>query len=117
MNKTRDNNESEEESEPPPPAQGPAPPPGGGDGDPPCDSDKDEEDEDKESSDSEMGEAGDEEAENPDNAGTAKFYKPQTPRCTAMAKMFRRFCDLPKRDANAIVLYFGVYSIVRLAAF
>ena len=34
-----------------------------------------------------------------------------------MAKMFRRFCDLPKHDANAIVVYFGVYSVARLAAF
>jgi hypothetical protein len=31
--------------------------------------------------------------------------------------MFCRFFNLPKRDANAIVVYFGVYSIVCIAAF
>jgi hypothetical protein len=64
-----------------------------------------------------MGEAGDEEAENPYNARMAKFYKHQTPRGIAMAKMFRRLCNHPKQDANAIVVYFGDYSVVRLAAF
>lgn len=116
-----DDDESGEESDRPPSPRETAPPPGGGDGDPPHDSDDDDEEakseEDKSSSDSEMGEAGEEEAEDPDNAGKGKFYKPQTPRGKAMAKMFRRFCDLPKRDANAIVVYFGVYSAVRLAAF
>jgi hypothetical protein len=34
-----------------------------------------------------------------------------------MAKMFRRFCNLAKQDVNAIVVYFGVYSIARLGAF
>jgi len=34
-----------------------------------------------------------------------------------MAKMFRRFCDLTKHDAIAIVVYFRVYSVKHLAAF
>jgi hypothetical protein len=34
-----------------------------------------------------------------------------------MAKMFRHFCDLARQDANAIVVYFGVYSIACLDAF
>jgi hypothetical protein len=34
-----------------------------------------------------------------------------------MAKMFRRFCDLPAKDAGAIVVYFGVSNVERLAAF
>jgi hypothetical protein len=34
-----------------------------------------------------------------------------------MAKMFCQFCDLPKQDANAIVVYFGMYSITHLAIF
>ena len=99
------------------PPRRPTPLPGGGDGDPLRDSNEDEDDGDKESSDSKMGEARVEEAEDPDNAGTAKFYKPQTPSGIAMAKMFDHFCDLPKRDANAIMVNFGVYSIARLAAF
>jgi hypothetical protein len=31
--------------------------------------------------------------------------------------MFHQFCDLPKKDVNAIVIYFGVYTVKRLAAF
>ena len=105
--------DSEEESDDPPPTQGPAAPPGGGDDDdPPSDEEKEES-----SSDSEMDEDDKGEPEDPDNAGTGKFYSPQTSRGKNMAKMFRRFCDLPKRDANAIVVYFGVYSAARLAAF
>ena len=105
--------------------QGPAAPPGGSDDDPPHgDGDKEdkedeeekEEEKEESSSDSEMEDA-ENEAEDPDNAGTGKFYRPQTPRGKNMAKMFRHFCDLPKRDANAIVVYFGVYSVARLAAF
>ena len=34
-----------------------------------------------------------------------------------MVKMFKRFCDLTATDANAIVVYFGVYSKARLAEF
>jgi hypothetical protein len=109
--------ESEDESNAPPPLQGPAPPPGGGDGDPPQGSGSDEEDEDDVSSDSKMEDAEEEDHEDPDNAGMAKFYKPQTPRGQAMAKMFRHFCDLRKQDANTIGVYFGVYSVTRLAAF
>ena len=92
------------------------PPPGGRDGDLPQDDNGNEEEEDR-SSDSEMGEADEDQPENSDNAGAGKFYKPQTPREKAMAKMFRRFCDLTKQDANAIVVYFGVYSVAHLAVF
>jgi len=113
----KDRDESEEESDAPPPEQGPALPPGGGDGDPPQGGGDDGEDEDDEFSDSKMEDAKEEDHEDLDNAGMAKFYKPHTPHGKAMAKMFRRFCDLPKRDANAIVVYFGVYSVARLAAF
>ena len=113
----KEGNESEDEANPRPPGQGPAPPPGGGNGDPPQDGDEDNEEEDSKSSDSEMGEAEDGLPEDPDNAGTGKFYKPQTPNGKAMAKMFCRFCDLAEQDACAIVVYFGVYSVPRLAAF
>ena len=34
-----------------------------------------------------------------------------------MVKMFRRFCDLTDQDANAIVMYFGIYSEAHLAEF
>jgi len=64
-----------------------------------------------------MGEAEDKQPEDPDNAGTGKLYKPQTPHGKAKAKMFRCFCDLAKQDANAIAVYFGMYSIARLSAF
>ena len=64
-----------------------------------------------------MGEAEDEQPEDPDSDGTGKFYKPQTPHGKAMVKMFRCFCDLAKRDASAIVVYFGIYSVARLSAF
>jgi hypothetical protein len=64
-----------------------------------------------------MEEADGDQPEDTDNAGTGKFYKPQTPNGKAMAKMFRRFCDLAERDANAIVVYFGVYSEGHLADF
>ena len=53
----------------------------------------------------------------PNNAGMGKFYKPQTPNGKAMAKMIRHFCDLAEQDASAIVVYFGMYSVARLAAF
>jgi len=99
-----------------PPGQGPVPPPGGSDGDPPQDDVGDKEEEDS-LSDSKMGEANEDQPEDPDNVGTDKFYKPQTPRGKAMAKVFCRFCDLAEQDADAIVVYFGVYSVARLAAF
>jgi hypothetical protein len=108
----------------PPPVQGPNPPLGGGDdGDPPGDNDNenddDEEDadDDEEDEDSEMEDADAEPVEDPENAGTLKYYTPQTPNGKIMAKMFRRFCDLPKKDAHAIVVYFGVCTVKRLAAF
>jgi hypothetical protein len=53
----------------------------------------------------------------PENAGTHKYYKPQTPNGKIMAKMFCQFCDLPMKEANAIVVYFGVCTIKHLAAF
>ena len=111
--------DSGEESDNPPPVQGPAALPGGGDDDPPNDDgdDKDEEEKEESSSDSKMDEADRGEPEDPDNAGTGKFYSPQTSGGKNMAKMFRRFCDLPKCDANAIVVYFGVYSVARLTMF
>jgi hypothetical protein len=46
-----------------------------------------------------------------------QFYKPQTLHGKAMAKMFRHFCDLTKHDANAFVVYFGIYSVAYLRAF
>ena len=64
-----------------------------------------------------MGEADRGKPEDPDNAGTGKFYSPQTLRGKNMAKMLRQFCNLPKHDANAIIVYFGVYSVACLAAF
>jgi hypothetical protein len=67
--------------------------------------------------DSEMEDADEDPVEDPENVGTGKYYEPQTPNGKAMAKMFRRFCDLPAKDANAIVVYFGVYSVERLTAF
>jgi len=42
---------------------------------------------------------------------------PQTPNGKAMAKMFRLFCNLAEQDANAIVVYYDVYSVACLAAF
>jgi hypothetical protein len=107
----------------PPPAQGPNPPPGGGDdGDSSGDENEDEEEEEEEEEevdddDSEMEDAGAVLVEDPENAGTRKYYTPQTPSGKIMARMFRRFCDLPKKDAHAIVVYFGVCSVKRLAAF
>jgi hypothetical protein len=55
--------------------------------------------------------------EDPENAGTLKYYKPQTPNGKIMVKMFCRFCDLTMKDANAIVIYFGVCAVKHLAAF
>ena len=98
----------------PPPEEGPNPPPGGGDD---GDSSSDENDEEEEEEDSEMEDADTEPVEDPENAGTLKYYTPQTPNGKIMAKMFRRFCDLPMKDANAIVVYFGVCTVKRLAAF
>ncbi len=78
------------------------------------DGDEDPEDEDD---DSEMEDADKDPVEDPENAGTGKYYVPQTPKGKEMAKMFRRFCDLPAKDAGAIVVYFGVSNVERLAAF
>ena len=64
-----------------------------------------------------MGEADNKQPEDLDNAGMGKFYKPQTPHGKAMVTMFRRFCDPAERDLNAIVVYFGMYSVARLSAF
>jgi hypothetical protein len=100
------------------PAQGPNPPPGGGDdggssgGDDDGDKDPEEEDED-----SEMEDADEDPVKDPENTGTGKYYVPQTPKGKEMVKMFRRFCDLPAKDAGAIVVYFGVYNVEQLAAF
>ena len=38
-----------------------------------------------------------------------KFYRARAPNGKAMLKMFKKFCDLTNRDANVIVVYFGVY--------
>ena len=55
--------------------------------------------------------------DDPERVGTSKYYKPQTPNGKTMVKMFHHFCDLAQRDANAIVIYFGIYSVARLATF
>ena len=34
-----------------------------------------------------------------------------------MVKMLRKLCDLNDRDANSIVMYFGIYSEGRIAEF
>ena len=100
-----------------PPAQGPNPPPGGGDGGDSSGDDDNGAGEGEEDEDSEMEDEDGEPIEDPEDAGTLKYYTPQTPNGKIMAKMFRRFCDLPKKDANAIVVYFGVCTVKRLAAF
>ena len=64
-----------------------------------------------------MGEAEDDLPEDPDNVGMGKFYKPQTPHGKAMARMLCCFCNLAEQDANAIVVYFSIYSVAHLAAF
>jgi hypothetical protein len=88
--KKKASDDSEEESDAPSPGHGQNMPPGGGDGDPPHDDGDDEEEyKEESSSDSEMGDADEDEPEDPDNAGTGKFYTPQTPRGKSMAKMFR----------------------------
>jgi hypothetical protein len=118
LSRNKASDENKEESDAAPPPQGPNPPPGGGDSDPlHNDGDDEEEEKEKSCSDSEMGEADEDEPEDPDKAGMGKFYAPQTPRGKSMVKMFHRFCDLPKRDANTIIVYFGMYSVARLAAF
>ena len=95
-----------------PPAGGGAAAPGGGGGDP------EDDDEDEDSDDSSVSSVeSDAQPEDPEHAGTGKFYKAQTPNGKAMVKMFRRFCDLSDQDANAIVVYFGVYCEKRLAEF
>ena len=42
---------------------------------------------------------------------------PRTEGGKAMAKMLRKFCLLTKANANAIVVYFDVYSENKLAKF
>ena len=42
---------------------------------------------------------------------------PRTEGGKAMAKMLWKFCRLTKADANAIIVYFRVYSENRLAEF
>ena len=46
-----------------------------------------------------------------------KEYTPQTTKGREMTQMFRNFCDLPQSHANAIVVYFGVYTMDILAEF
>jgi hypothetical protein len=100
------------------PAQGWNPPPGGnGDGSSSGGKYDGDEDPDEEDEDSEMEDADEDPVEDPENVGTGKYYEPQTPNGKAMAKMFRWFCNLPAKDANTIVVYFGVYSVELLAAF
>jgi hypothetical protein len=111
---------------PPPPAAPPADQPDGGGADAPGgggddpngdgEGNDDNKDEDADDSSADSNES-DSQLEDPENAGTGKFYKAQTPNGKAMVKMFRRFCDLTDRDASAIVVYFGVYSERRLAEF
>jgi len=112
---------------PPPPAAPPTNQPNGGgtsaaggdEGDPNNDGDDDSDD--KEDEDTDDSSAGSTESkaqsEDPENAGTGKFYMAQTPNGKAMVKMFKRFCDPPDQDASAIVVYFGVYSEGCLAEF
>jgi hypothetical protein len=98
------------------PAGGGAEAPGGG-GNDPDNGDEDMEDPDSKESESEPDVTDDGKPEDPENAGNGKFYRAQTPNGKKMVKMFRRFCDLTDRDANVIVMYFGVYSKARLAEF
>ena len=57
------------------------------------------------------------EQEDPSDGQAGRTYTPRTEGGKAMAKMLRKFCRLTKADANAIVVYFGVYSENRLAEF
>ena len=89
------------ESEGSPPDNDAASAPGGNDGDPPQgDGDGEGGDDDRDagadddSDDSEMEDQSLELVKDPKNAGTGKYYKPQTSRGKSMAKMFRCFCDL-----------------------
>ena len=50
------------------------------------------------------------EQEDPSDGQVGKTYTPRTEGGKAVAKMLRRFCRLAKADANAIIVYFGVYS-------
>ena len=108
--------------------QGPNPPPGGrddgdssqgdeGDGDGNEARNEDADEDDESSKDSEMEDADSVPVKDPKNVETAKYYKPQTSKGKALTKMFCQFFDLPARDTNAIVVYFGIYNIKRLVAF
>jgi hypothetical protein len=89
--------------------------PGGGDD--PHDGDEDMEDNDSNESSSDSDAPNEGDPEDPEQVGTGKFYKAQTPNGKKMVKMFKRFCDLTDHDANAIVMYFGIYSKACLAEF
>ena len=102
-----------------PPAQphagGGADAPGGGND--PDNGDDDMEDPDSNESNRSLSVSDEGDPEDPKQAGTGKFYNAQTPSGKQMVKMFKRLCDLTDRDANAIVLYFGIYSKAGLAEF
>ena len=100
------------------PDSGGADAPGGGEDDPGNDGGGNDDDKDDNADDSSAdSDQSDFQPEDPENAGTGKFYKAQTPNGKAMVKRFKRFCDLTDCDASAIVVYFGVYSEGRLAEF
>ena len=86
---------------------------GGGGGGSSSDSDSDEDDDAKEMDE----DPEEEEQEDPSDGQAGRTYTPRTEGGKAMAKMLRKFCRLTKADANAIVVYFGVYSKNRLAKF
>ncbi len=73
--------------------------------------DEDADKDDESSKDSKMEDADNNPIKDPKNVGTGKYYKPQTPKGKAMAKMFRRFCDLPTKDTNTILIYFDVCNV------
>jgi hypothetical protein len=108
---------------PRPPAASPAQPPAGsgadasGGGDDPHDGDEDAEGNDSDESSSDLDAPDEDDPEDPEQAGMGKFYKAQTPNGKNMVKMFKTFCDHTDRDANTIVMYFGIYSKASLAEF
>ena len=57
------------------------------------------------------------EDEDPTVGHAGKEYTPRTTKGREMAQMFRDFCGLPRSHANAIVVYFGVYTMDILAEF
>lgn len=58
-----------------------------------------------------------EEPEDPSEGQAGWTYKAKTEGGKAMAKMLRKFCQLTKANANAIVVYFSIYGENRLAKF